>query len=149
VTSTDFFPTFIDATGLQMEPEYHLDGVSIMPILKGGVSLDREALFWHYPHYGNNGGTPGSSVRAGNYILIEFFEDDMVELYDLSSDPSERYDLSERLPAATKTVATYASSMARLRGGRNAGKEPGIRAMEAFSCGGETPGRYPRPHQTG
>ena len=99
--STDFFPTFLDAAGLPLEPEAHTDGVSLMPILKGGVALDREALYWHYPHYGNQGGTPGSSIRAGNYKLIEFFEDGMVELYDLSSDPSERYDLSERLPTVT------------------------------------------------
>jgi arylsulfatase A-like enzyme len=98
VISTDFFPTFLDAAGLPLEPESHLDGTSILPLLRGGLALDREALYWHYPHYGNQGGTPGSSVRAGNYKLIEFFEDNAVELYDLSSDPGERYNLAERLP---------------------------------------------------
>ena len=54
--------------------------------------------FWHYPHYGNQGGTPGSSIRCGGYKLIKFFEDGRVELYNLRDDVGENRDLSESLP---------------------------------------------------
>ena len=59
------------------------EGVSLMPLSADETSLDRDALFWHYPHYGNQGGTPASSIRRGDYKLIEFFEDRRVELYNL------------------------------------------------------------------
>jgi hypothetical protein len=60
--------------------------------------LNREAIFWHFPHYGNQGGTPGSSVRSGNYKLIEFFEDGSVELYNLKEDISEKHNIAEKEP---------------------------------------------------
>jgi arylsulfatase A-like enzyme len=85
-------------------PAQHCDGVSILPLLKGGSELDREAIFWHYPHYGNQGGTPGSSVRAGDYKLIEFFEDGRLELYNLREDISEERDLAHDGPARAKEL---------------------------------------------
>ncbi len=63
-----------------------------------GLRLDRQAIYWHYPHYGNQGGTPGSAVREGNFKLIEFFEDGRLELYDLREDPGERRNLADRDP---------------------------------------------------
>jgi hypothetical protein len=69
-------------------PEQHVDGVSLVPVFEG-QTLEREALFFHYPHYGNQGGSPGSAVRMGDYKLIRFFEDGHEELYDLSADISE------------------------------------------------------------
>ena len=63
-----------------------------------GETFDRGPVFWHYPHYGNQGGTPGSSVRQGDYKLIEFFEDGRLELYNLREDISEDRDLSEIEP---------------------------------------------------
>jgi arylsulfatase A-like enzyme len=84
--------------GLDLIPEQHVDGVSMLPVLKGAGSVDRETIFWHYPHYGNQGGTPGSSVRAGDYKLIEFFEDGHVELYNLSEDAGEERNLAGAEP---------------------------------------------------
>jgi len=98
VTSPDFYPTFLEAAGLDPIPEQHCDGVSLMPLLKGGSALGREAIFWHYPHYGNQGGTPGCSVRAGDYKLIEFFEDGRLELYNLREDIGEERDLAAEQP---------------------------------------------------
>ena len=77
VTTTDFYPTMLEAAGLPLIPEQHVDGVSIMPLLKGGDALEREAIFWHYPHYGNQGerrappcaraiGNSSNSSRTGN-----------------------------------------------------------------------------------
>jgi arylsulfatase A-like enzyme len=94
VTSPDFYPTLLEMAGLDPLPEQHVDGLRLLPLLRGAGGLDREAVFWHYPHYGNQGGTPGSSVRAGDYKLIEFFEDGHMELYNLSEDPGEERDLA-------------------------------------------------------
>jgi hypothetical protein len=60
--------------------------------------MPREAIFWHYPHYGNQGGTPGSSVRAGDYKLIEFLEDGHIELYNLREDLAEERNLAADEP---------------------------------------------------
>ena len=98
VTSPDFYPTLLEMAGLKSLPEQHCDGVSLMPLLKETGNIDREAIFWHYPHYGNQGGTPGSSIRAGAYKLIEFFENNHIELYNLHDDISENNDLSEKQP---------------------------------------------------
>jgi arylsulfatase A-like enzyme len=98
VTSPDFYPTLLEAAELDLIPQQHVDGVSLLPLLKGEPALKREAIFWHYPHYGNQGGTPGSSVRMGAYKLIEFFEDKRLELYNLEEDVGETKDLSESHP---------------------------------------------------
>ena len=94
VTSPDFYPTFLEITGIDLNPKQHCDGTSIMPLLAGKSKLNRDAIYWHYPHYGNQGGTPGASIRAGDYKLIKFFEDNHVELYNLQEDISEENDLS-------------------------------------------------------
>jgi len=94
VTTPDLFPTLMQATGSTPPATHRVDGESLMPLLTAEGGLTREAIFWHYPHYGNQGGTPGSSILCGKYKLIEFFEDDRVELYDLESDPGEKHDLS-------------------------------------------------------
>jgi arylsulfatase A-like enzyme len=96
VTSPDYYPTMLEMAGLDLNPEQHKDGVSIVPLLRGGGKLEREAIYWHYPHYGNQGGTPGSSIRLGDYKLIEFFEDGSIELYNLREDIHERNDLSKQ-----------------------------------------------------
>ncbi len=98
VTSPDFYPTLLEAAGLDLIPEQHTDGTSLFPLLKGSSSLDREAIYWHYPHYGNQGGTPGSSIRMGDYKLIEFFEDGRLELYNLMDDIKEEHNLSNEMP---------------------------------------------------
>ena len=98
VTTPDFYPTMLDIAGLDPIPEQHVDGASIVPLLRGADALEREAIFWHYPHYGNQGGTPGSSVRMSDYKLIEFFEDGRVELYNLRQDISEDHDLAAAQP---------------------------------------------------
>ena len=97
VISTDFYPTMLDIAGLKAKPEQHVDGVSITGLLKGEKQLDREAIYWHYPHYGNQGGSPGAAVRAGDWKLIEFYEDDHVELYNLRDDIGEKNNLAEKL----------------------------------------------------
>jgi arylsulfatase A-like enzyme len=88
----------LELAGLPLRPDLHADGLSLVPLLRGGSSLDREALFWHYPHYHGSTWTPGAAVRSGNWKLIEFYEEDKAELYNLASDLGETEDLSEKQP---------------------------------------------------
>ena len=106
VTSPDFYPTLLELAGLPLKPEQHRDGVSLLPLLKGENRLSREAIFWHYPHYGNQGGTPGSSVRCGDWKLIEFFEDGRLELYNLRYDIVEDNNLAEVEPEISARLHT-------------------------------------------
>ena len=104
VTSTDFYPTLLEIAGLPLRPEQHVDGVSIVPLLRGGQSLPRQAIYWHYPHYSNQGGGPSGAVRAGDLKLIEFYEDNHVELYNLKDDLGEKHDLAARMPDKAKEL---------------------------------------------
>jgi arylsulfatase A-like enzyme len=100
VTSTDFLSTILDMAGIADKTPEDVEGETLTPLLRSATAkLEREAIFWHYPHYGNQGGTPGSSVRMGDYKLIEFFEDHRVELYNLKKDIEEQNDLSQQMPA--------------------------------------------------
>ncbi len=98
VTSTDFFPTCLEAAGLALMPQQHEDGVSLVPLMRGGDRLEREAIFWHYPHYSNQGDTPACAVRAGDWKLIEHFEDGRLELFNLREDLGEMRDLAGAEP---------------------------------------------------
>jgi len=109
VTSTDLYPTFLQAAGADLIPDQHVDGVSLKPVLQG-QNLNRQAIFWHYPHYGNQGGAPAASLISGDWKLIEFFEDSHLELYNLRQDISESRDLSEQEPAKTTELYSLLQS---------------------------------------
>jgi arylsulfatase A-like enzyme len=96
VTTPDLYPTILDAAGRDPPAAQPVDGETLRPLLAApeDAALDREAIFWHYPHYGNQGGTPSAAVRSGRWKLIEHYEDGSTELYDLNADVSERQDLS-------------------------------------------------------
>lgn len=105
VISTDFYPTLLEILGLPLIPDQHKDGLSLVPLLKGEEdSIRREALFWHYPHYSNQGGFPGGAIRSGNSKLIERFEDGRIHLYDLSQDPGEQHDLAADHPELAEAL---------------------------------------------
>ena len=109
VTSTDFYPTFLEAAGLPLRPQQHRDGVSLMPLLRGTGRPQRQAIYWHYPHYSNQGGSPSGAVVEGNWKLIEYFEDQRVELFDLAADISE----TRNLAADRRQVAARLHGMLR------------------------------------
>jgi arylsulfatase A-like enzyme len=97
VTGTDFYPTLLELAGLPLQPEQHVDGISLLPLLRGGQIAERD-LFWHYPHYGNQGGEPSSIIRSGSWKLIHYWEDGRDELYNLLEDIGEQVDLAARYP---------------------------------------------------
>ncbi|MCB1206379.1 MAG: DUF4976 domain-containing protein, partial [Verrucomicrobiae bacterium] len=97
VSSPDYFPTFLEAAGVAKPEGLQIDGASLIPVFAGGT-LSERSLFWHYPHYGNQGGAPAAAIRKGNHKLIHWFEDDQVELFDLSSDIGETKDLASSRP---------------------------------------------------
>ncbi len=97
VSSVDFFPTMLEIAGIEIPKDLTIDGMSFTPVLKGN-DIDRGAIYWHYPHYGNQGGSPSAAVREGDWKLIEFYEDGHLELYNLADDISEQDDLAAKKP---------------------------------------------------
>jgi arylsulfatase A-like enzyme len=97
VSSPDFYATVIDAVGVEPEDSQVLDGVSLMPLFNDEQLAER-ALFWHYPHYGNQGGAPGAAIRRGEYKLIEWFEDGRIELFNVVDDIGEQVNLASSQP---------------------------------------------------
>ncbi len=95
VIHADFFPTVAEITNADFNKK-DIDGISIMALLLKGTPLKRDALYWHYPHYHNEGGTPYTSIRQGDWKLIYFYEDGKKELYNLKNDLGEKNNLAEK-----------------------------------------------------
>jgi len=95
VSGIDFYPTFMDIVGLDIPSGQTIDGMSILPLLKGSENreLAERDLFWHYPHYGNQGGDPSSIIRSGEWKLIHYYENGKDELYNIVDDPGEQNDV--------------------------------------------------------
>lgn len=99
VILTDFYPTLLEVAGLRTRKEYPGDGESLLPLLTGKGAMKRDAIFWHYPNFAfHRDNRLGSAVRMGDYKLLEFFEDDVVELYNLRKDLGERNNLVGKEP---------------------------------------------------
>jgi arylsulfatase A-like enzyme len=94
----DLYPTVLELLGLPPRPERHVDGRSLAPLLRGGDTLERDALYWHFPHYHGSAWTPGAAIRAGDWKLVELDESGAVELYNLETDVGERHELSSEHP---------------------------------------------------
>ena len=101
----DVLPTLLELASVPLPKQQPLDGVSLVPILRGGTAPDR-AIFWQYPHYGNQGGAPAAAVRRGPWKLIHWFEDDRFELFNVVTDLGEATDLAAREPARVVALRT-------------------------------------------
>ena len=110
VTSVDFYPTFLDILGARGPAKQPLDGESILPLLQQTGKLDRDATYWHYPHYHHS--RPAGAIRQGKWKLIEFFEDGKLELYDLANDIGEKKNLADEKP---RKAAQLQKKLARWR----------------------------------
>ena len=99
VIGPDYYPTILDMVGVSRLPGQHADGRSLAPLFHGEATLDRDAIYWHFPHYSNHGmQSPGGAIRSGKYKLLEYFENGTVQLFDLDTDPGEHNDLAKTHP---------------------------------------------------
>lgn len=103
VSSIDFFPTILAMCGASTDTQP--DGVDLATVLKGADTLSREVLYWHYPHYANQGGKPGGAVRTGDFKLIEFYEQGRRELFNVKDDLRESRNLAEQKPELVRELA--------------------------------------------
>ncbi len=103
--TVDLYPTLIEMTGVKPLQSL-VDGISLAPLLKQGAKPDRDAIFWHYPHYHPGGATPYSAIRSGDFRLVHFYEDGRDELYDLANDVGESKDLAAAEPVRVKALRT-------------------------------------------
>lgn len=105
IISTDFYPSILEMANIAQMPEQHVDGKSFVPVLQGKNGLERDALYWHFPHYSNHGmQSPGGAIRLGNFKLIEYFENGTVQLFDLAKDLGELNDIAAENPAKAKEL---------------------------------------------
>jgi arylsulfatase A-like enzyme len=90
--SYDLFPTILDVAGIRNENK--IDGISLIPRLLEKSKIDRENVYWHFPHYHGSLWKPGSAIRSGDWKLIFDYESNEAKLFDLKEDPSELNDIS-------------------------------------------------------
>jgi arylsulfatase A-like enzyme len=110
VINTDWRPTLLEMAGLPVPPG--LDGVSLAALLTGRGPAPKRSLFWHFPHYTNQGSRPSGAMRQGDWMLVEYYDEEKAELYDLGGDRGERIDLAARNP---RRVAQMRAALDRWR----------------------------------
>ena len=119
VISMDCYPTLLEAAGLPPTPDHPLDGKSLLPLLTQSPGFARDALYFHYPNYAfHKQNRLGSAIREGEYKLIKNYDDDSLELYDLTSDLSEKNNLATQSPALAKRLADKLDAWLRESGAR-------------------------------
>ncbi|RMD84323.1 MAG: DUF4976 domain-containing protein, partial [Lentisphaerae bacterium] len=106
VVGTDLYPTFLDVAGLPLRPRDHVDGVSFRPLLEGRDFQRGKPIFWHSPcaRPTSTGDYNATAVRSGNYKLIEWYDKDLVELFDIAADPGETHNLVQEKPEVAKRL---------------------------------------------
>ena len=85
VSSIDYYPTILKMAGIPVSTGHQVDGVDITKVLQGQGEVGNRALYWHYPHYSNQGGRPAGAIREGKWKLIQHYESGVLELYDVTS----------------------------------------------------------------
>ena len=97
VSGIDWYPSLLELADVAIPKQQRIDGVSFVPLLQG-KSINDRPLFWHYPHYGNQGGEPSSIIMQDDWKLIHYHEDGRDELFHLGRDPSEQNDIVKQHP---------------------------------------------------
>jgi arylsulfatase A-like enzyme len=118
VTSMDFYPTLLELAGLPSRDDQHMDGKSITNNLFHPDQIEKRTLVWHYPHYHGSAWRPGSAIRQGRWKLIEFYEENKVELYDLTREIGEMHDVAEQNPDTADTLRDEMHTYIEERGGK-------------------------------
>ena len=102
VTSTDLYPTILAAASQPLQPYQHQDGLSLEPVFEKGGKLERDAIYWHYPHYNQHPDSfPCGVIRSGQWKLMENYDTGKLSLFDLANDLGETTDLASRKPEVT------------------------------------------------
>jgi arylsulfatase A-like enzyme len=92
--SMDLYPSILTIAEIPLIPDQHSDGRNLYNLKPG----DNPTLYFHYPHYHGSTWTPGAALRKDNWKLIEFYDYEKVELYNLANDLSETENLADSLP---------------------------------------------------
>ena len=104
VIQTDLYPTLLDLAELPLNEKQHKDGISLKPLLEGKeLNIDRP-LYWHYPHYGNQGGEPSSIIQQNGWKLIHYWEDNRQELFKLPSTEKDDLNVIVQQPQIAKKL---------------------------------------------
>ena len=133
VSSVDFYPTFLELTGAKGDPDQVLDGKSIMPLLTQTGEFQRDAIYWHYPHYHHS--TPAGAIRQGDWKLKEFYEDGRVELYNLHNDIAETDNLAKQMPEKATQLQQKLAYWRKSVGARMPTPNPDFDAARAHEWG--------------
>jgi arylsulfatase A-like enzyme len=104
VVSMDFFTTILTLAGI---PHKKNDGENLSPVLTEEKKLQRDELFWHFPHYHGSGWKPGSAIRKGDWKLVVHYEDERIELFNLAENPGETTDISEQNPEKVAELKSF------------------------------------------
>ncbi len=105
VISTDLYPTCLAAAGLPPRRNQHLDGVNLQPLFSNDGRLAPRSLYWHFPHYNDHpSSVPSSVIRQGPWKLIQTYDPEGVELYNLNDDLSETTNLATQNPAKMREL---------------------------------------------
>ncbi len=106
VCSVDFYPTICQMVGVQPEGESGADGIGLKPLLDNPkADIGRDTLYWHYPHYYFYPKTkPIGAIRKGSWKLLEHFEEERIELFNLEDDLGESKDLAQERPDKVKEL---------------------------------------------
>lgn len=104
VVTPDLYATAAEYAGVKLPAGVAIDGRSLVSLLRGGAGPARDALYWHYPHYSNQGGFPGGAIRVGDWKLVENYENGAVELYNLKQDVGEKTDLAASEPVRVRDL---------------------------------------------
>jgi len=103
ITTQDFYPTILKIANIKgdLKQVQQFDGISLAPVLKNPrAKMEQREMYWHYPHYYHTT-TPVSAIRQGDWKLLEFFEDNRMELYNLKEDIGEKNNLAKENPQKT------------------------------------------------
>ena len=139
-TTADLLPTFCAMAGATL-PDQPIDGRNMVPLLKdAGATLGRDAIYFHYPHYHHS--RPAGALRAGDYKLIEFFDTNELELYNLKDDIGEHANLATKMPAQAAELRRKLAAWRESVGARMPAKNPNYdpdKAHEWWNRGSNTP----------
>ncbi len=105
VVHTDLYPTLLDLSRIPLDGNQHIDGISLKPILEGKEININRPLYWHYPHYGNQGGEPSSIIQQDGWKLIHYWEDNRQELFKLPSTEKDELNVIEKHPKLARKLS--------------------------------------------